>query len=110
MRPFPNGFRFGVATADHQCEAFDGTFGPDVRDLWEERRGLTQRGSATDLWNRYREDVALAAQLGCTTFRISLAWARLEPKPSVYDDAAFEHYRELLSAIRSAGMTSIVTL
>jgi beta-glucosidase/6-phospho-beta-glucosidase/beta-galactosidase/ABC-type amino acid transport substrate-binding protein len=110
MRPFSDGFRFGVATADHQCEAFDETFGPDVRDVWEERRGLTPRGKATDFWNRYREDVALAARLGCTTFRISLGWGRLEPKPGVYDDAAFEHYRELLLAIRSAGMTSIVTL
>jgi len=110
MRPFPDDFRFGVATADHQCEAFEDRFGPDIRDVWEERRGLTARGHATDFWKRYREDVTLAAQLGCTAFRVSLAWARLEPTPGVYDDDAFEHYRDLLSAIRAAGMVSIVTL
>lgn len=110
MRPFPDDFRFGVATADHQCEAFDERFGPDVRDLWEERRGLTKRGPATDFWNRYREDIALAAQLGCKAFRISLAWSRLEPEAGVYDEAVFAHYRDLLAAIRAAGMVSIVTL
>uniref|UniRef100_E6Q3R1 Uncharacterized protein n=1 Tax=mine drainage metagenome TaxID=410659 RepID=E6Q3R1_9ZZZZ len=43
---------FGVATADHQCEAYDGN--DDIRDLWERSRGLTERGKATDFWNRYR--------------------------------------------------------
>ena len=50
--------RFGVATADHQCEAYDGR--DDIRDVWERVRGLVGRGKATDFWNRYREDVALA--------------------------------------------------
>lgn len=110
MLPFPEGFHFGVATADHQCEAFEARFGPDVFDLWEERRGLTKRGLATDFWNRYEEDIALAAQLGCKAFRVSLAWSRLEPKPGVFDDTVFRHYRDLLAAIRAAGMLSVVTL
>ncbi len=101
-------FKFGVATADHQCEAYDGR--DDIRDVWERVRGLVPRGRATDFWNRYREDVDLAKGLGCTIFRISLAWARLEPEAGVWDDAAFEHYRDVLQYMRGAGMSTVVTL
>ncbi|MGH7727665.1 MAG: family 1 glycosylhydrolase [Vulcanimicrobiaceae bacterium] len=103
-----DGFRFGVATADHQCEAYEGH--DDIRDVWARVRGLTPRGRATDFWNRYREDVDLAKSLGCRAFRLSLAWARLEPEPGTWDDAAFAHYRDVLQYLRDAGMATIVTL
>ncbi|NNM91973.1 MAG: family 1 glycosylhydrolase [Candidatus Eremiobacteraeota bacterium] len=99
---------FGVATADHQCEAYDGN--DDIRDLWERSRGLTERGNATDFWNRYREDIDLAKGLGCTIFRLSLSWARLEPEPGRWSDEGFAHYRELLEYLRAAGMQAVVTL
>uniref|UniRef100_E6Q7L8 Solute-binding protein family 3/N-terminal domain-containing protein n=1 Tax=mine drainage metagenome TaxID=410659 RepID=E6Q7L8_9ZZZZ len=99
---------FGVATADHQCEAYDGN--DDIRDLWERSRGLTERGKATDFWNRYREDIDLAKGLGCTIFRLSLSWARLEPAPGSWSEEAFAHYREVLEYLRTAGMQTVVTL
>ena len=100
--------RFGVATADHQCEAYDGR--DDVRDAWERVRGLTPRGRATDFWNRYREDVDLAKGMGCRAFRLSLSWARLEPQAGAWDEDAFAHYRSVLQCMRDAGMATIVTL
>jgi beta-glucosidase/6-phospho-beta-glucosidase/beta-galactosidase len=100
--------RFGVATADHQCEAYDGR--DDIRDVWERVRGLVPRGKATDFWNRYREDAELARGLGCTMFRLSLSWARLEPEPGAWSDEACAHYRAVLQAIRDAGMSTMVTL
>lgn len=107
--PFPPGFLFGVATADHQCEAYDPAR-EDVRDRFEAVRALTPRGRATDFANRYPEDARLAAGLGCTAFRLSLAWSRLEPAPGVWDDAAFAHYRRVLTALRGAGLEPFVTL
>jgi beta-glucosidase/6-phospho-beta-glucosidase/beta-galactosidase/ABC-type amino acid transport substrate-binding protein len=104
----PRGLRFGVATADHQCEAYDGR--DDIRDVWERVRGLVPRGKATDFWNRYREDVELARGLDCTMFRLSLSWARLEPEPGTWSDEAFAHYRAVLQAIRDAEMSAVVTL
>ncbi len=100
--------RFGVATADHQCEAYDGQ--DDIRDVWERVRGLVPRGKATDFWNRYREDIELARGLGCSVFRLSLSWARLELEPGVWSDEAFAHYRDVLQEIRDAGMSPLVTL
>lgn len=104
----PDSFRYGVATADHQCEAYDGH--DDVRDVWERVRGLMPRGRATDFWNRYREDVDLAKGLGCRAFRLSLSWARLEPQPGSWDDEAFAHYRDVLQYLRAADMATVVTL
>jgi beta-glucosidase/6-phospho-beta-glucosidase/beta-galactosidase len=100
---------FGVATADHQCEAYQ-VHWEDVRDRWEREQKLTPRGRATDFWVRYREDVELARGLGCTAFRLSVAWARVEPSPGVFDAAVLEHYREVVGAIVAAGMEPVVTL
>jgi len=100
---------FGVATADHQCEAFDPRY-PDIRDTWERGPGQTPRGRATDFWNRFEEDVQLAAGLGCTMFRFSVSWARVEPEPGVFNQEALDHYRDLASAVRGAGMEPMVTL
>ena len=105
----PESFLFGVATADHQCEAFDSNY-QDIRDLWEQRRHLTRRGQATDFWNRYPEDIQLAQTLGCKLFRFSLAWSRLEPEPGKFNDEAFAHYRQLIETIHAAGMEPIMTL
>lgn len=100
---------FGVATADHQCEAYEPRW-EDMRDRWEREQKLTPRGRATDFWVRYREDVELARGLGCTAFRLSVAWARVEPSPGVFDAAVLEHYREVVREIVAAGMEPVVTL
>jgi beta-glucosidase/6-phospho-beta-glucosidase/beta-galactosidase/ABC-type amino acid transport substrate-binding protein len=106
---FPPAFDFGVATADHQCEAYvEGE--DDIRDLWERVRGETLRGRATDFWNRFKEDVERAHRLGCTAFRLSLSWARLQPAPGQWSQTAFEHYQEVLRTIHEHGLKSVVTL
>ncbi|AFY47546.1 beta-glucosidase/6-phospho-beta-glucosidase/beta-galactosidase [Nostoc sp. PCC 7524] len=109
LAPLPESFMFGVATADHQCEAYDERY-EDIRDVWERRRGLTVRDRATDFWHRYPEDIALAKSLGCKMFRFSIAWSRVEPQPGQFSEEAFEHYRQVIETIRSHGMEPMVTL
>jgi beta-glucosidase/6-phospho-beta-glucosidase/beta-galactosidase len=109
--PFPDNFLFGVACADHQCEAFDPAYPLDVWDWWEQRGEVPQpREKAIDFWNRFEEYVDLAAELGCTAFRFSIAWARVEPKPGVYDPAVLDHYAQLAHTVRRRGLEPIVTL
>jgi beta-glucosidase/6-phospho-beta-glucosidase/beta-galactosidase/ABC-type amino acid transport substrate-binding protein len=108
-KPLPADFKFGVATADHQCEAFNPNV-PDVRDVFDLEGGLTLRGMATDFRNRYREDVELARKLGCRIFRISLAWSQLEPEVGVWSREQFAYYRDLLTYIKSCNMETVVTL
>ena len=115
--PLPADFLFGVGTSDHQCEAFDPRY-PDVWDDWEAGHradgaagpSLTPRGRATDFWDRYPEDVELARSLGCSAFRFSIAWARVEPEPGRFSEEALAHYRTLAETIRAAGMEPVVTL
>ena len=52
VAPFPKNFFFGVATSDHQCEAYESRW-EDVRDRWEQLEGRTPRGRATDFWTRH---------------------------------------------------------
>jgi beta-glucosidase/6-phospho-beta-glucosidase/beta-galactosidase/ABC-type amino acid transport substrate-binding protein len=107
--PLPESFIFGVATADHQCEAYEPDY-QDIRDIWEQRRHLTARGRATDFWNRYSEDIQLARDLGCKAFRFSLAWSRLEPASGQFNEEAFAHYQQLIEAVHAAGMEPVMTL
>jgi beta-glucosidase/6-phospho-beta-glucosidase/beta-galactosidase/ABC-type amino acid transport substrate-binding protein len=106
---FPEGFLFGTANADHQVEAHDPAC-EDVWDVWERGQGLTPRGRATDFSNRFEEDIAAAAGLGCKLFRFSTAWARVEISEGVFDDQALAHYRKLAECIRGHGMKVMLTL
>lgn len=106
---FPKGFLFGTANADHQVEAHDPER-EDVWDVWERCQGLTPRGRATDFWNRYEEDIASAAGMGCKMFRFSVAWARVEPEEGHFDPETLAHYRRVAECIRSHGLKVMVTL
>ena len=106
---FPKGFLFGTANADHQVEAHDPAR-EDVWDLWERCQGLTPRGRATDFGNRYEEDIAAAAGMGCKLFRFSVAWARVEPAEGVFDAVALAHYRKVAECVRGHGMKVMLTL
>ncbi|WP_353568566.1 family 1 glycosylhydrolase [Haloferula sargassicola] len=106
---FPDDFLFGTANADHQVEAHDPRR-EDVWDMWERSQDLTPRGRATDFENRYREDIAKAAAMGCRLFRFSIAWARVEPECGHFDPAALAHYLRLAKCVESHGMQVMVTL
>jgi beta-glucosidase/6-phospho-beta-glucosidase/beta-galactosidase len=114
---FPESFLFGASTADHQCEAYDPRY-PDTWDTWEathsgENGGsepLRPRARATDFWNRYPEDIQLAKAMGCSAFRFSISWARVEPEPGHFSEENIEHYRQVAEAVRAAGMEPVVTL
>lgn len=107
----PDDFLFGVACADHQCEAYDPAFPPDVWDWWEQRGMVPQpRGQAIDFWNRYPEYIRLARDLGCNAFRFSIAWARVEPRHGTFDPAVLDHYAKVAATVRDHGMEPVVTL
>jgi beta-glucosidase/6-phospho-beta-glucosidase/beta-galactosidase/ABC-type amino acid transport substrate-binding protein len=106
----PDSFIFGVATSDHQCEAYDPIF-MDIRDVWERvRHPEAMRRNATDFWNRYNEDIEIAKKLGCKAFRFSIAWSRVEPEPGMFNQAALNHYDDLIEKIISCRMQPVLTL
>jgi beta-glucosidase len=108
---FPKDFVFGVATAAYQVE---GNIENDWSD-WERSGRLKDPrargcGLAVDHWNRFEEDLQLVRALGATAFRISLEWARIEPEPGRFDEAALDSYRERLLRMHELGIRPVITL
>jgi beta-glucosidase len=106
---FPEGFRWGTATAAHQIEG--GNWNNDWWE-WEHTPGsgtAEPSGDACDSWNRWADDVALCASLGFDNFRFSIEWSRIEPEEGEWSPAAIDHYRRLCSALLDAGVDPVVT-
>jgi len=106
---FPEGFRWGVATAAHQIEG-----GNTANDWWEfeNRAGATvaePSGDACDGWNRWREDHELIAALGVDDYRFSIEWSRIEPEPGEWSDDAMDHYVRICEDLRDRGIDPVVT-
>jgi beta-glucosidase len=108
-RRFPDGFLFGAAFSAHQVEG--GNTNSDWW-WWEHIEGTPCRepsGDACDFYHRYREDVAMLAGFGLTTFRFGIEWARIEPAEGEFSRASLDHYRRVLDACREHGIIPIVT-
>ncbi|MBA4380314.1 MAG: beta-glucosidase [Anaerolinea sp.] len=85
---FPKHFVWGVAASAYQIEGAwneDGK-GPSIWDTFSHTPGKITNGETGDLsidhYHRYKEDVALMAELGIQTYRFSVAWPRVLPEGS----------------------------
>jgi beta-glucosidase len=118
---FPPGFRWGSATAAYQVEGAvaEGGRTPSIWDTFSHTPGRVQGGDtgdvADDHYHRFREDVALMADLGLTSYRFSISWTRITPQvgpaglgPVNPEGLAF--YSDLVDALIEAGITPAVTL
>jgi beta-glucosidase len=107
---FPPDFTFGVATSAYQVE---GGIENDW-SAWERQGKLTdpaaRMGRGAGHWDRFAEDLPLITGLGATAYRLSIEWARVEPRRGVWDDAAWQGYRDRLELLRKAGVRPVVTL
>ena len=106
---FPDGFRWGTATAAHQIEG--GNWNNDWW-RWEHTPGTgcaESSGDACDSWNRWSEDVALLAELGFDSYRFSIEWSRIEPEDGEHGTAALDHYLRFGEALLEAGIDPVIT-
>jgi len=105
----PAGFLVGASVSAHQVEG--GNANSDWW-WWEHKDGtpcLEPSGDACDFYHRYRQDIAIQADLGYNSFRFGIEWARIEPAEGEFSQAALEHYRRVLVACREHHITPIVT-
>lgn len=63
-----------------------------------------------DFWNRFREDIALAHELGVQSLRLSIEWGRIEPEQGVIDKEAIKRYHEILDCMQQYGIEPMATL
>jgi beta-glucosidase/6-phospho-beta-glucosidase/beta-galactosidase len=106
------GFAIGVATAGFQVEGgYNGDGEPHNNWLnWECTGKVERSGVACDFWRHPEEALDRAAAIGCTTFRLSVEWARLEPEPDRFDQAALERYIEILAMCAARRLEPIISL
>ncbi|MFF1360640.1 glycoside hydrolase family 1 protein [Streptomyces sp. NPDC058297] len=109
-RHLPDGFLWGASTSAHQIEG-----GNTNSDWWQFEHMQTPfikepSGDACDSYHRWREDMDLLSELGFTDYRFSVEWARIEPAPGEFSQAAIAHYRRMVEGARERGLRPLVTL
>ena len=128
MARFPEGFLWGGATAANQLEGAyleDGK-GLSVPDMIkggtvETPRVITSTvhggeyypsHEAIDHYHRYKEDIALFAEMGFTCYRLSINWARIFPSGDDEEpnQAGIDFYRSIFEECRAHGIQPLVTL
>jgi beta-glucosidase len=114
---FPPGFIWGASTAAYQIEGaavIDGK-GPSIWDTFSHTPGKVRGGDtgdiACDSYHRYREDVALMASLGLSSYRFSISWPRVQPGGRGPGNAqGLDYYRRLLDELGEHGIAATATL
>jgi len=121
---FPDNFLWGGAIAANQAEGAYLTAGKGLstadllaHGILGERRLRTGgefsiKDVAIDFYHRYREDIALFAEMGFTCLRISIAWTRIYPqgdedKPN---EAGLAFYDRVFDELAKYGIQPLVTL
>jgi len=109
-------FWWGTSTSNYQNE--DRGFAPGSPqyfktdwDVFAEEGHIPPRGDeATYSWTHFDKDVAALRKLGVNHYRFGVEWARVEPKPGVFDEAAIRQYVSMARKLKAAGIEPVVTL
>lgn len=117
MLKFPDTFTFGTATASYQIEGGwqEGGKGLSIWDAFTHTPGKILDGHTADVacdhYHRFREDVALMADLGLEAYRLSLSWSRILPLGrGAVNPEGLRFYHALIDALLEKGITPWVTL
>jgi len=114
---FPKNFVWGAATSSYQIEGAasrDGG-GASVWDMLGRQPGRIANGDtgdvACDHYHRYREDVALMADIGLQAYRFSIAWPRVLPDGAGrINQAGLDFYDRLVDGLLEKNITPWITL
>ena len=125
---FPDGFYWGGATAANQLEgAYQvGGKGMSISDLLlggdvnTPRRITTEieegafypSHEAIDHFHRYKEDIALFAEMGFKLYRFSIAWTRIFPTglEKVPNEEGLKFYDDLIAELKKYEIEPMVSL
>lgn len=128
MEKLPNDFLWGGALAAHQFEGGwdQGGKGPSVVDVMTAgAHGVARQITATiekdkfypnheaiDFYSKYKEDVALFAEMGLTCLRTSIAWSRVFPKGDEKEpnEEGLQFYDNLFDELLKNGIEPVITL
>lgn len=68
--------------------------------------------TASDFYHRYKEDIALCAEMGFKMFRMSIAWSRIFPKgiEEQPNQKGIAFYRNVFKELKKYGIEPLVTI
>ena len=113
LKSFPEGFLWGASSSAYQCE---GAYLEDGRalgvcDTKPVPEGTTDFHDGVDHYHRYKEDIALMAEMGFREFRFSIAWPRILPQGTGEpNQVAITHYHDVIDECHAHGIEPVVTL
>ncbi|ACB60911.1 glycoside hydrolase family 1 [Exiguobacterium sibiricum 255-15] len=128
MKTLPNDFLWGGALAAHQFEGGwnAGGKGPSVVDVMTAgEHGVARRITETieegtfypnheaiDFYHRYKEDIALFAEMGLKCLRTSIGWSRIFPNGDETEpnEAGLQFYDDVFDELLKHGIEPIITL
>ncbi len=128
MQGFREDFLWGGATAANQYEGawdVDGK-GPSIPDICTGGSHTTPKRitpvleegtfypshEATDFYHHYKEDIALAAEMGFKIFRMSINWSRIYPTgmEEAPNEAGLAFYDKVFDELRKYKIEPLVTI
>jgi len=114
---FPKNFLWGTASASYQIEGAwneDGK-GESIWDRFSHTPNKIKHGDtgdvACDFYHLYRDDIAMMAQLGLNSARISLSWPRMIPLGhGATNQKGIDFYNRVIDEFLKHDITPFVTL
>src|SRR3982751_6697981 len=114
---FPENFLWGTATSAYQIEGSPTADGAG-RSMWHRfshtpgNTWLDQTGDvACDHYRRYKDDVAIMAELGTNAYRFSISWSRIFPEGTgKVNPKGLDFYSRLVDALLERGIKPNATL
>jgi beta-glucosidase len=108
LEPLPPDFLWGVSSSAFQCEG--GALDSNWQRYMASDPRLEAYRDAVDFRHRYAQDIALAADLGVSMFRIGVNWARVEPQRGAVDPDALAYYDDVIATMARHAITPLITL
>ena len=129
---FPEGFLWGGATAANQCEGAYNEGGRGVANVDVMPHGADRQAvgcgtrkmldfedgyfypaqKAIDMYHHYKEDIALFAEMGFKTYRLSIGWTRIFPlgDEAEPNEEGLQFYEDLFRECKKHGIEPLVTI
>lgn len=101
-------FMWGVTLSDYQNDGAHPAM--DWAELEQSGKLPERSGKSANFRGHMHADLDRGASLGLNTFRTSMEWSRLEPRPGQFDQAEVAHLHKMLDAIKARGMTPVIAL
>ena len=104
---------WGASTSAYQVEGGVDEDGksPSIIDMYEHPEGVADFSVASDHYHRYKEDIALFAEMGLKAYRFSVAWTRILPNGvGDVNEKGVAYYRDVIRECKKNGIEPIITM